>query len=395
MKNTGAIAFDWECTKLPNSFPWCVGGYAVCFAIAREDGTTKAWLLNHPECRQSHAQSISEIKQELDNATRIVAHNAKFDLLWLMHYGIDISKYKVFCTQVAEYLLRGQQGGRGELTLEQLSKDYGISDKIDKVKVFWESGYETDEIPADILLPYCEQDCINALVLYQQQCNKLVSQNLVALSTLQFELCKVLATIEYNGMKVDRTLAESYGEEYGRKLSNIDREIHELLGTEIGIDTNSLNLNSKDQLSAILYGGYIREEGQELVEKPRKDGSIRSYFRKCVSNVRIEGLGFRPSAETSKEGVYSTDAEALKSLKCTTPAQKRILELFQEKAKLSKLKSTYFDGIVERLCPDDTVHPSMNNCITRTGRLSSSNPNGQNMPRGNTGPVKRIFISRY
>ena len=150
-------------------------------------------MLNHPECKQSHAQSISEIKYELDCATRIVAHNIKFDLLWLLHYGINISRYKVFCTQVAEYLLRGQQGGRGELTLEQLSKDYGISDKIDKVKVFWESGYETDEIPADILLPYCEQDCINTLALYQRQIRKIVSQGLVSLSTLQFELCKVLA----------------------------------------------------------------------------------------------------------------------------------------------------------------------------------------------------------
>lgn len=390
------LAFDVETTASPKCFPWIEGAYLVSASIAREDGTVRSWLFNHPEAKQSQRQSIDELREELYAAKRIVAHNAKFDLLWLLQYGIDINPLKIFCTQVAEYLLCGQRCDKGSLTLGELSKKYGITDKIDKVKIFWESGYETDEIPASILLPYGEQDCINALTLYQRQSDEIVRQNLTALCTLQMELSKVLATIEFNGMLVDRHLVSKYGEDYGNQIRDIDGRILEILSTS-GIDKESFNINSKEQLSAALYGGYIRQEGTEVVEKPRKDGSIRTYVRKCVRDIRIPGLGFRPAdkSETAKEGIYSTDLETLKSLKCSTPEQKQLIELLTEKSRLSKLKSTYFDGIQERMQEDGRIHPSLNQTIARTGRLTSSNPNGQNFPRGSTGPVKKIFVTRY
>lgn len=389
-------SFDFETTKSPRHFPWAEGAYAVCCSIAREDGTTRSWLLNHPENKQPQGISIREIKEELYSAKRIIAHNIKFDLLWLLQYGIDISPLKVFCTQVAEYLLRGQRVERGSLTLENLSRQYGISDKIDKVKMFWESGYETDEIPASILVPYCEQDCINALAIYQLQAKKLCENNLQSLATLQFELSKILATIEYNGMLVDHHLVSKYGDDYGQQIRDIDGRILDLLA-EGGIDKESFNINSKEQLSAALYGGCIRQEGAEVVEKPRKDGSVRCYTRKCLRDIRLKGLGFRPidNSEKAKEGVYSTDIETLKSLKCTTTEQRELIKLLIEKSRLSKLKSTYFDGILEKMQSDNRIHPSMNQTITTTGRLSSSNPNGTNMPRGSTGPVKKIFVTRY
>lgn len=391
------IALDVETSKSPNHFPWMPNSFLSLVCIVKEDGTQLSWLLNHPDCKQPHQQSIEEIRKELNEAKRIVCHNAKFELLWLAAYGIDTSCYKLYCTQVAEYLLRGQQGGRGELTLAQLSKDYGISDKIDKVKLFWDSGYDTDEVPSSILIPYCLQDCINTLAIYQRQVKQCVANNMQALFTCQMELVKVLAEIEYNGMYIDRSLAQKYSEEYGEKIADLDRRILGILQSQGGIDPTNFNINSGEQLSAALYGGHIRVEGTEVVSKPRKDGTVREYERKCKHLLPIRGCGFvsLPNTGTEKEGVYQTDLETLKSLKCKNQEQRDLIKFLIEKSRLGKLKSTYFDGLQEVMLEDGSVHPSFNQTLTKTGRLSCSKPNLQNQARGSTGPTKNIFITRY
>lgn len=368
------IGFDVETTKAPRHFPWSRGSYLVCLSLARDDGVTKSWLFNHPDNDKPMAVSVSEIISEFKNAKRLVAHNIKFDLLWLLQYGFPIMPYRVYCTQVAEYLLRAQRAERGELTLEELSKHYGIPDKIDKVKAFWDSGYETDEIPSSILLPYCEQDCLNTLAIYQKQVGQLVRNKQIPLATLQFELAKTLATIEYNGMMVDRILISKYQQEYGEKIEEIDKELLKLLEEEAGVNIAHFNMASRDDVSAALYGGVCKYPDTEIVTRELKGGRIKEYERKCVREYEVKGLGFKPEGETAKEGVYKTDSETLKGLKCKTPAQRRFVSLIQERSKLAKLKGTYFDGLLDRMEEDGRVHPSLNQTIARTGRLTSSNP---------------------
>ena len=131
-------------------------------------------------------------------------------------------------------------------------------------------------------------------------------------------------------------------------------------------------------LSALLYGGTLRQPGKEIVQRVRKDGSIREYERKCTVEIPIKGLGFQHTKDisTSKEGVYKTDIETLKNLKCKESYQREFVKLILERSRLVKLKSTYFDGLSDKLV-DSFIHSSMNQTIARTGRLSSSNPNGK------------------
>lgn len=370
------IGFDVEATSIPRHVPWAEGSYIVSASVINTKGDTQSWLINHPESTQSQRSSIDELTERLYKAKRIVGHNIKFDCLWLLHLGIDINPLRLYCTQVAEYLLRNQRVARGELTLAQLSKDYGISDKIDRVKTFWESGYETDEIPASILVPYCEQDTINTLAIYQRQVKKIIHANLVPLCTLQCEMSKVLSQVEYNGLYLNKEALENYAREYGEKIADLDRQITDIIKCKAGVGEVSFNLGSDYDLSAILYGGRIKWDGEETVRKLRKDGTYREYTRKCVHEVYCEGLGFKgdSSLQTSREGVFKTDMETLKNLKCKESYQREFIRCIIERSKLTKLKSTYFDGLLNKMEKDNRIHPSMNQCITRTGRLSSSNP---------------------
>lgn len=391
------VGFDAETTKAPRHLPWVGGSYLVsASAVPLSSAQTNSWLFNHPDMVKPQKESIDELKEILFSAKRIVAHNIKFDLLWLLWLGFDIDSLTVYCTQVAEYLIRRQETNRGTLTLEQLSKDYGISDKIDKVKLFWESGYETDEIPSSILTPYCEQDVINCLAIYQRQARQIKDMGITALCTLQFEISKVLAKVEYNGLLINQQKLEEFSNEYGIQITDLDRRITEIIRSKSGVGEADYNISSGEQLSALLYGGTLRQPGKEIVQRVRKDGSIREYERKCTVEIPVKGLGFQHTKDitTSKEGVYKTDIETLKSLKCKESYQREFVKLILERSRLVKLKSTYFDGLSDKLV-DSFIHSSMNQTIARTGRLSSSNPNSQNFPRGSTGPVKQIFMTRY
>jgi DNA polymerase I-like protein with 3'-5' exonuclease and polymerase domains len=204
------------------------------------------------------------------------------------------------------------------------------------------------------------------------------------------EVIRDLQEAEYNGLLLDTRLLEQYRTDYDHRITQLDREMEELLGED-------LNLSSGQQLSAALYGGSYDVDGVETITKTLKSGEVKEYTRKCKQTITIEGLGINPlpDSETKKEGVYKTDAETISQLKADTPAGKKFLTLYQERAKLSTMNKTFFNGLLERAGEDRYVHPTLNQTVTRTSRLSSSNPNGQNFPRGGTGPVKQAFITRY
>jgi DNA polymerase-1 len=303
----------------------------------------------------------------------------KFDLSWLRHLGVSLDHKPVFCTMVAEYVLTGQERLEG-LSLDDLSNRYGITPKIDRVKMYWDSGYETDEIPLNILIPYCEQDAANALAIYYRQVPKIKELGLVPLVSLEMETLKVLADMEYNGMLLDRKKLQQYSEEYGARIEELNREITNTLGIE--------NAGSDQQLSCGLFGGSYKVDC-------RVPGKREGTTRQGKEDKRIEGLGFSPIGNIGKSGYYSVAIPTIQQLVCKTETQRRVKELLLEHSKYSQLKSTYFDGLQERMQEDNRVHPSINQTIARNGRLSCSNPNLQNQPRGNTGPVKECFVTRF
>ena len=380
------IAIDFETTMRPAFLPWHKGAYPVCFSVATSTGHLQTWFLNHPSATQSQAECISEIKELLSQADRIIAHNMKFDYHWLYHLGLVSEDVQIFCTLVAEYLLEGQIKLDG-LKLGQLCDKYGIPTKKDRVQVYWDAGKQTDEVPADILQTYCEQDCVNALALYMRQATALGKLGLVSLFSLEMAVLRAFADIERNGMAIDVDLLEEYSVEYTARLDELDEE----LSRELDIP----NVGSKQQLSAALFGGTYKYDAWPEKRTVLKDGTVRITNPKARLEKRMGGV-FDPKKFGVSEiaSGYSTDVSNLSKLRGTNPTQKRILALLTERSKVQQMKSTYFDAL-QTHAVDGLIHPSVNQTIAKTGRTTCSNPNLQNQPRGNTGPVKQCFISRF
>lgn len=164
---------------------------------------------------------------------------------------------------------------------------------------------------------------------------------------VELPLAKVLAQMEYYGFRVDAEGIKAYGDELKAKLNDIQNQIYEITGYEF-------NINSTKQL------------GEALFVK----------------------LGLPPKKKT-KTG-FSTNAEVLESLRGYHP----IIGLLLEYRQLQKLISTYTDGLLKVIAPDGRIHSSFNQVETRTGRISSTEPNLQNIPvRSEAGrELRRFFI---
>ncbi len=169
------------------------------------------------------------------------------------------------------------------------------------------------------------------------------------LHKIELPLARVLGDMESEGFLVDVEGIRQYGEELGKRICEIENKIYDLVGY-------SFNLNSPKQLGIALF----------------------------------EDLGL-PVRKKTKSG-YSTNAEVLESLKYAHPAVSLLLEYRQ----LAKLKSTYCDGLIKAVAPDGRIHSTFNQTETRTGRLSSTEPNLQNIPvRSEEGrQFRRFFKAR-
>lgn len=377
------LVLDWETTKIPRHLPWIEGSYVCTLHGVTDTGVVKNWVFNHEEDTECipHDELIEDIQNLINSATRVIAHNMKFDLHWFTAVGLDLSDVRLYCTQVAEYILSGQTAV-GELDLATVSKQYNIPDKHDLVKGYWDSGYETDEVPIDILIPYGEQDCRNTLYIAQAQWKRINDIGIGTLISMDMEAMRWLQQIEYNGMRIDTDLCAQYAADYDVQISGMDEELNSIIGYEI-------NLNSGPQLSSALYGGTFGVDG-------RVPGKREGTMKNGKVPVTLSGVGFVPleGTETAKDGIYKTDLPTLMLLKAKTKEQKNLIRLLIERSRLEKLRSTYFVGMAAKAV-NGYVHPNMNQTIARTGRLTSSNPNGQNIPRDSTGPAKKPFITRY
>lgn len=301
-----------------------------------------------------------------------VFFQAKFDLSWWRKCGQDISGWKIWCCQVAEFLLGGQRDPYP--SLNDAANKYGFETKLDIVsKEYWDKGIQTDEIPRDVLSQYCAWDVDLTYQVYLRQIEQFKEHpKLYQTFKIWMEDLKVLQEIEWNGQHYDEDICRQRAGEIEQRLQEITTEL------EATYSDVPINFNSGPQLSAFLYGGTI----SELTRVP--DGMFKTGARKGevkYRNVIVEHQlprlvePLRNSA-MAKEGVFATDEGTLRKLK--GPNAKRYVSKLLELSKLEKLLTTYYRGLPainsEMHWPSRTIHGQYNQVVASTGRLSSSKP---------------------
>lgn len=382
---------DIETSKAPHLKPWDIESFICSVGIEREDGTTKTWLFNHvsePTC--NFKEAVEEISEVVRNSSVLVAHNAKFDLCWLKHIGVPVD-VQVWCTQIGDYILYGQNKNVA-LSLDACCKRRDIPGKKDLMSEFWAEGFETNEIPWDIHQEYLLNDCHITRVLYEEQRKNVEGAGLTKLVEYSSNVSKVLAEIEYNGVAFDKERALVIRQEYKDDAQELELLMHEYA-------SKPFSPSSSTQLGSILFGGPLKREVKELIARPRKNGSYRVYDRKVVLVEEYPGIGVvpHPSTFNPKTGRYSTGKKARMLMECSSEYQRAFLRILDKWSNANKAWSTILNaeedkGWLTKVQMDGRIHPTFNQCVTHTARMSSEDPNGQNIPRGGTSRLKQLFV---
>jgi len=294
-------------------------------------------------------QVVTELKPVCENpGIGKIVHDGKRVMSILANYGVRLQNLN-FDTMIAAYLL-GEKNldlptlAFKKLGVEIVSAPFGSGDK-EKKQASLSSPASGDEFAR-----YC---CSKANILWalkEELASELVRQELWELFTqVELALIPVLATMERNGILLDTELLRAMSQELGYELRRLEKQIYDSVGHEF-------NINSPQQLSKVLF--------QEL----------------------------RLPQSRKKKGGFSTEASVLEALKGTHP----VIELILQYRQLSKLKSTYADALPALINPTTKrVHTTFNQVGTATGRLSSSDPNLQNIPvRGELGiKIRKAIIA--
>ena len=339
---------------------------------------------------EPYGNKLNEVQKEIDDSEILVGFNIKFDLHWIRKYRLNFIDKRIWDCQLVHFILTGQQNPYP--SLNSVAEYYGLGSKLDVVATeYWANKIDTPNIPKDILENYLEQDLNLTKQIYFKQLEELKQNpSLIKLISLHNQDLLVLQEMEFNGLlfneEKSNVLAEET-EQHVDKLDNFLFQFHNCPG---------FNPSSNDHLSAFLYGGFIslrRRVACGVFKTGSKSGQVKERWEEY--QVEFPRL-FTPlkGSELQKEGFWSTDEATLKSLKGSWKAREA-REILLFRSTLEKRLTTYYRGLTnlikEMNWETNVLHGQLNQCVARTGRLSSSKPNLQNFD----GEIKQLFGSRY
>jgi DNA polymerase-1 len=337
------LSLDTETTNVEAMRAKLVG---MSFAVKEHE----AFYVAVPQ-DQEEAQKIVNIFKPLYEDSKItkIGQNIKYDMLVLSKYGVEVQG-PIFDTMIAHYILKPELYHN----MDYLAETYLKYKTIHIEELIGERGKKqknmADLLPSQIY-EYASEDADITLQLKNILEKELEKADMTELAyNIEMPLIPVLVSMEKTGVRIDTNGLNEVAKQYKEKLHNLEVEVCELAG-------ESFNIASPKQVGHILF------EKLKLSTKQKK----------------------------TKSGSYSTSESVLEEIKSKHPIVGKILTF----RKLSKLLGTYITALPELINPETGhIHTSFNQAVTATGRLSSSNPNLQNIPiREDEGKeIRKAFI---
>jgi DNA polymerase I len=340
-----AFCFDTETTSLD-----ALDADLVGLAFSYRPG--EAFYVPVPPERESAQEIVEVFRGVLENPEIIkIGQNLKYDLLILSNYGVELGG-KLADTMLAHYLIEPEK----RHGMDRLAAQYLNYDPVSIEELIGKKGSKQGnmrDVPLAEITEYAGEDADITLQLYQALLPELAQKQAVKLfEGVEMPLVQVLASMEGEGVRVDTGALAQMSTELDNDIKLLEKDIFTSAGTEF-------NLNSPKQLGEVLF------DKMQLVKNPKK----------------------------TKTGQYATGEDILSDLESEHEIARKILD-YRE---LQKLKSTYVDALPALINPrTGRIHTSYNQAVTATGRLSSTNPNLQNIPirtaRGRE--IRKAFVPR-
>ena len=296
-------------------------------------------------------RALAALKPLLEDPSVLkIGQNLKYDMVVLAKYGVEVAPLDD--TMLLSYVLEGGLHGHGMDELAELHLGHRTI-KFAEVAGSGKGRVTFDKVALDKALDYAAEDADVTLRLHQALKPRLLAERMTTVyETLERPLVPVLAAMETAGIKVDRDQLRRLSNDFAQRAAELESEIHGLAG-------RPFTIGSPKQLGEVLF----------------------------------DELGLEGGGRKTKTGAYATGAEVLQGLAALghdLPA--RVLDWRQ----LTKLKSTYTDALQEQIDPaTGRVHTSFSQAVASTGRLSSNDPNLQNIPvRTEEGrKIRRAFVA--
>lgn len=340
-----SFCFDTETSDIEPLNAVLVG---MSFALKPHE----AFYVAVPPTLEDGKQFLQQFKSIFEDPNKeLVAQNYKYDYKMLHKYGIEV-KNRVFDTMVAHYLLNPD----GKHNMDFLSEVYLGYAPISIESLIGKKGKNQSsmaELTPEEIKDYAAEDADITLQLKEIFAPDIEKTEVKKLfEEVEIPLITVLADMEWEGVKVDRDFLSNYSKELANDIAALEKEIHELAG-------ETFNVDSPKQLGVVLF----------------------------------ENLKITTEVKRTKTGQYATNEEILSKYQSSHPIISKILD-YRE---VRKLKSTYVDALPELIHPvTGRVHTNYMQTIAATGRLSSNNPNLQNIPirtpRGQE--IRKAFVPR-